>query len=56
VTLADRAPLGETPNDALAWMAATLGLASPGEQPTAADLIPRFDPAALPREPTVFAG
>jgi len=56
VTLADHAELGETPADALAWMAASLGLAEPGERPTAADLIARFDPAALPREPTTFAG
>ena len=55
VTLADRASLGETPGDALAWMAESLGLADPGERPTAADLAPRFDPTALTREPTVFA-
>ena len=54
VTLADRAALGETPADALAWMAASLGLAQSGERPEAADLIARFDPAALPREPTVY--
>ncbi len=30
VTLADRAALGETPADALAWMAASLGLAEAG--------------------------
>jgi glutamyl-tRNA synthetase len=56
VTLADRVALGESAADAVAWMAASLGLAAPDERPTAADLIPRFDPAALPREPTVFAG
>jgi glutamyl-tRNA synthetase len=56
VTLADRAALGETPADALAWMASSLGLAAPDERPTATDLVPRFDPAALSREPTVFAG
>lgn len=56
VTLADRAALGETPADALAWMATRLGLAAPGERPTAAELVARFDPAALPREPTVFHG
>jgi glutamyl-tRNA synthetase len=54
VTLADRASLGETPGDALAWMAESLGLADPGERPTAANLAPRFDPTALTREPTVF--
>jgi glutamyl-tRNA synthetase len=56
VTLADRAELGETPTDALAWMAKSLGLANADERPAAADLIARFDPAALQREPTVFDG
>jgi glutamyl-tRNA synthetase len=56
VTLGDRAALNETPADALAWMAASLSLAAPDERPAAADLIPGFDPAALPREPTYFAG
>ncbi len=54
VTLADLAALGEGPADALAWMAASLGLAEAGERPAAADLIARFDPAALPREPTIY--
>jgi glutamyl-tRNA synthetase len=54
VTLADRSALGESPADALAWMALSLGLAGLGDRPAAADLIPRFDPAGLPREPTVF--
>lgn len=54
VTLSDRDALGEAPADALAWMAASLGLAKTDERPAAADLVPRFDPAALPREPTVF--
>jgi glutamyl-tRNA synthetase len=56
VTLADRDALGETPADAVAWMAASVGLAKSDERPAAADLVPRFDPSALPREPTVFAG
>jgi glutamyl-tRNA synthetase len=45
------------PVEALTWMAATLGLSEPGERvesPSA--LVDRFDPAALPREPTVFEG
>ncbi len=54
VTLADRATLGETPADTLAWLAASLGLADPDERPMTADLASHFDPAALPREPTVF--
>ena len=56
VTLADRVALGESAAEAVAWMATSLRLAGPAERPTAADLIPRFDPAGLPRDPTVFAG
>jgi glutamyl-tRNA synthetase len=56
VTLADRGALGDTPADAVAWMASSLGLAVPGERLTAHELAARFDPAALPREPTIFAG
>lgn len=54
VTLADRAALGETPADLVGWMAASAGLAEPGERVTAAELVERFDPARIPREPTVF--
>lgn len=55
VTLADRAARGESPRQALGWMAASLGLAEPGENPTPGDLLARFDPARLPREPTLYA-
>jgi glutamyl-tRNA synthetase len=55
VTLADRAALGESPAEARAGLAASVGLAEPGERPTLAQLLERFDPAALPREPTVLA-
>jgi glutamyl-tRNA synthetase len=54
VTLADRAAVGEGPGEVLAWMARSLGLAEPGERPTPHDLIGRFDPERLPREPTVW--
>jgi glutamyl-tRNA synthetase len=54
VTLSDRRALGETPADVVSWMAATTGLAEPGEHLTAADLIDHFDTAKLPREPTIF--
>jgi glutamyl-tRNA synthetase len=54
VTLADRAGLGETPDEARAWMARSLGLAEPGETPAMAELLERFDPERLPREPTVM--
>jgi glutamyl-tRNA synthetase len=51
VTLADRAALGEDAEEVLAWMARSLGLAGKGERPSSADLVSRFDPAELPREP-----
>lgn len=54
VTLADRAALGETPTDALSWMASSLGLAEPGERVSALELVDRFDASALPHQPTVF--
>jgi len=54
VTLDDLALRGEGPPDALAWIARSLGLAEEGERPAAEDLIPRFDPKRLPREPTVW--
>jgi glutamyl-tRNA synthetase len=55
VTLAERAALGEGPADVLAWMAVSLGLAEPGEPVDPADLLERFDPARLPREPAAYA-
>lgn len=54
VTLADRRALGEGPEEVLAWMASSLGLAEIWERPTPADLLARFDPVRLPREPTVL--
>jgi glutamyl-tRNA synthetase len=55
VTLADRLGTGETPEAVLGWMARTLGLAEPGERVNAEDLIPRFDPELLPREPAIWS-
>ncbi|HEX8066422.1 MAG TPA: tRNA glutamyl-Q(34) synthetase GluQRS [Thermoleophilaceae bacterium] len=52
VTLADRAARGETAAGVLSWLAASAGLCEPGEPVTAAALVERFDPAALPAEPT----
>ena len=49
VTLAEH-----TAEEALSWMAATLGMAEPGERVTPAALLPRFDPRSLPREPTTL--
>ncbi|AHY45820.1 glutamyl-queuosine tRNA(Asp) synthetase [Rubrobacter radiotolerans] len=54
VNLRDRLKLGESPRDVLGWMARSLGLAEPGGSPTPRDLLRRFDPAKLPKEPTVW--
>ena len=54
VTLRDLAATGHDPEDAVAWMAASLGLAEQGEAVSAAGLVGRFYPEALPCEPTVF--
>ena len=56
VTLADRAMLGEDPEDVVSWMAAGLGLAEQGEKVSARQLVERFDPQGLPREPTALTG
>jgi glutamyl-tRNA synthetase len=49
VTLEDRDAAA-----ALSWMAASLGLGRKGERVTPHQLLDRFDPGALPREPTIF--
>jgi len=55
VTLVDRGALGESPEDVLASLARSLGLAEPWEMPSAAELLVRFDPDRLPREPSVWS-
>jgi glutamyl-tRNA synthetase len=52
VSLSDR---GEGPDEMRAWMARSLGLAEVGETPSVDDLIDRFRPDLLPREPTVWS-
>jgi glutamyl-tRNA synthetase len=52
VTLADRA---EDPEQTRALLARSLGLARPDEQPSLDELLARFDPAGLPREPIVLS-
>jgi glutamyl-tRNA synthetase len=52
VALSDRS---EGPEAVRAWMARSLGLAEVGETPTLDDLLARFDPDHLPREPTVWS-
>jgi glutamyl-tRNA synthetase len=45
----------EGPDEVRAWMARTLGLAEAGETPSLDDLVARFEPEHLPREPTVWS-
>jgi glutamyl-tRNA synthetase len=47
VTLADRAAMGQSPDDVRLELARSAGLAEPGERPTPAQLAERFDPAAF---------
>ena len=54
VTLEDLAAQGEGPGEVLAWMARSLGLAGPREKPAIEDLLARFDPEKLSREPTFW--
>jgi glutamyl-tRNA synthetase len=54
VTLADRAERGEHARAVLAFLARTLGLADAGELPAAHELVARFTPERLPREPFVM--
>jgi glutamyl-tRNA synthetase len=59
VTLADLVAAGRTPRDVLGTIAATLGLVpaadrgKPGRPVGPADLLTRFDPTRLPREPWI---
>lgn len=55
VTLADRAARGQSALDVRSQLAASAGLAEPGECPTLDELLRRFDPATLPSEPSVLA-
>ncbi|MEJ7797638.1 MAG: tRNA glutamyl-Q(34) synthetase GluQRS [Solirubrobacteraceae bacterium] len=54
VTLADRAAAGESPLDVRSRLAASVGLAEPGERPTLDELLRRFDPRTLPSEAGVL--
>ncbi len=55
VTLADRALLGETPAQVRSYLGSTLGLCNAGEPADMHQLLERFDPARLPREPLTLA-
>jgi len=50
-TLEDQRRAGRQPEDLIALFAVSLGLAEPGERPTLDDLLRRFDPAGLDRQP-----
>jgi glutamyl-tRNA synthetase len=56
VTLRDLAAEGVGPDEVRTRLAASLGLADPREAVSAKELVGRFDPASLPREPLVFDG
>jgi glutamyl-tRNA synthetase len=47
VTLADRAALGQSADDVRAELAASVGLAEPGERVSPAELVERFHPRLL---------
>jgi glutamyl-tRNA synthetase len=54
VTLDEQLALGETIETVIGWMAASAGLAPPGEALRADEVLAGFDPALLTRAPTVF--
>ncbi|MBL3687171.1 tRNA glutamyl-Q(34) synthetase GluQRS [Leucobacter zeae] len=56
VTLGDLRAQGVEAPEVLGRIAESLGLAQGGERVTAAAVLRRFDPAALPREPWVWTG
>lgn len=54
VTLADRVARGESPQDVLGVLAASLGLLPRARPATPRELLDRFDPSALPTSPWVL--
>lgn len=54
VTLADRAAIGQSARAVRGELAASLGLGEVGEEPSMDDLLRRFDPDRLPRDPWIF--
>ena len=54
VTMADQVALGRTPAEVRSMLTASLGLNAPGEPVEMQDLIARFDPSRLPRQPWVW--
>jgi glutamyl-tRNA synthetase len=54
VTLAERLAAGDTVGSLVGRLGCSLGLAAPGEELTARELLERFDPARVPHEPWVW--
>ena len=54
-TLAQRLALGESVETVVGWLAASAGLAPAGAVLGSGDVLARFDPARLHRQPVVFA-
>ena len=54
VTLSELARSGRPPGQVLGLIGTSLGLAAAGEHVGLTDLLDRFDPAALPRQPWIF--
>ena len=55
VTLDDRLALGESVEEIVGWMAASVGFAAPGAVLSADAVLAAFAPERISREPTVFA-
>ena len=54
VTLASQGAAGLGPAEVMGLIAGSLGLSAPGERPTTGDLLERFDPDGVGRDPWVF--
>ncbi|MFW2334503.1 tRNA glutamyl-Q(34) synthetase GluQRS [Ilumatobacter sp.] len=55
VTLRELRATGWSPGEIVGTLARSLGLAAPGESPTAEQLVDRFDTSVLPRRPATLA-
>ncbi|HEX4983233.1 MAG TPA: tRNA glutamyl-Q(34) synthetase GluQRS [Ilumatobacteraceae bacterium] len=56
VTLSQLAARGVTAGDVVAWLATSLELAGPVERVGAGELLDRFDPSTVPRNPVTVTG
>ncbi|MFV1989252.1 MAG: tRNA glutamyl-Q(34) synthetase GluQRS [Acidimicrobiales bacterium] len=55
-SLSDRIARGQSPDEVRSWLAESLGLATAGEQVSMGNLLGRFDPATVPRDPWIISG